>query len=261
MDQSEEICLLLDIGTNGEIALGSKNRILCCSAAAGPAFEGAHIRHGVGGIDGAIHAVSLIENQIVCSTLANRAPIGICGSGIVDCAAMLLNLGIIDETGRFVDDEELPESIGNLRDRITQVEGAKAFTLANPAETSNGSPIYITQKDIREIQLAKAAIAAGINTLVKVMGISLDCIGKVYLAGGFGSYMDKKSAARIGLLPASLEDKIQVAGNTAGTGAIMALLSRDCRDLCNRIRSKAEYVELSAVPGFQDELVDCMFFE
>jgi uncharacterized 2Fe-2S/4Fe-4S cluster protein (DUF4445 family) len=258
---SDELCLLLDIGTNGEIALGNKDRIVCCSTAAGPAFEGAQIRHGMGGVDGAINTVSLGKDGISYTVLGEKRPAGICGSGIVDAVAALLQAGVIDETGRFVDSDELPEAHSGLSERLIDDGGSSAFVLAEGDKTESGEPVIITQKDIREIQLAKAAIAAGIRSLIKNLGISFSDIGRVFLAGGFGNYMNKDSAAAIGLIPEALKNKVEASGNAAGTGALMALLSEDCRRACDEIAKRARYLELSSLPGFQDELVDCIYFE
>lgn len=261
MMEKDELSLLIDIGTNGEIVLGNKDHITCCSTAAGPAFEGAHIRNGVGGIAGAINTVKLENNQIKYTTISNGNPLGICGSGIVDIVSMLIETGIVDETGRIVDEDEVESELGRaLIKNVIELDGMPAFVIAQDTETKNGEPIVITQKDIREVQLAKAAIAAGINTLIKTMGKKVEDISNIYLAGGFGSYIDKKSAVRIGLLPGELENKITVLGNAAGMGAVMALLSEQYYFYSDEIKRLATYVELSTTPEFQDEYVNCMYF-
>lgn len=261
MMESKEFSLLIDIGTNGEIALGNKEKIVCCSTAAGPAFEGAHIKNGIGGIAGAINTVRLENGKICYTTIGNKEPIGICGSGIVDILAVLLEVGIVDETGRIMDKDEIETEDGQkLADRIFELDGMLAFIIADGTETKIGEPIVITQKDVREIQLAKAAIAAGINILIKESGRTSDCITRLYLAGGFGSYIDKKNAIRIGLLPEEFQDKIIVLGNAAGTGAVMSLLSKKCYDDCDIIKNRTTYIELSTRPDFQDEYVNCMYF-
>ncbi|MGE4282718.1 MAG: ASKHA domain-containing protein [Clostridia bacterium] len=261
MAEKEELNLLIDIGTNGEIVLGNKEQLVCCSTAAGPAFEGAHIKHGVGGVRGALNTVTLDDGNIQYTTIMGQKPIGICGSGIVDALAILIQTGIVDETGRIVDEDEVEsKTAGDLIKNIVEIDGAAAFKLINGENTGSGEDIAITQKDIREIQLAKAAIAAGINTLIKSMDKKVEDIQNIFLAGGFGSYIDKKSAVRIGLLPKQLENKIIVLGNAAGTGAIMALLSEQCLSDCDSIKNAARYVELSSTPEFQDEYVDCMYF-
>ena len=257
----EALSLLIDIGTNGEIVLGSRDGLLCCSTAAGPAFEGATIRHGVGGITGAINTVKLDSKSISYTTIADARPVGICGSGIVDAMALLLRCGVVDETGRMLDVDELPDNSScALEPFMVENDDQPAVTLADGKETESSESVLLTQKDVREIQLAKASIAAGIMTLLKKAGKEVDDIDVVYLAGGFGSFIDKTSAVRIGLIPAELESKIQVIGNAAGTGAVLSLISEECLAECDRIATTAEYVELSSSPEFQDEYVNNMFF-
>ncbi len=257
----ENLSLLIDIGTNGEIVLGNNKGLVCCSTAAGPAFEGAHIRCGVGGISGAINTVTTGKTGISYTTIDNHRPLGICGSGIVDALAILIQNGIVDETGRFLSSEECRELHIPLADRIIEDESGYAFVLAPEGETKNGEPIILTQKDVREIQLAKASIAAGIRTLMKHTGRTEDDIVTVYLAGGFGSYIDKESAVQIGLIPERMENKIKVIGNAAGTGAIMSSISENCLLDCDRIVKLATYIELSSSPVFQEEYINNMYFK
>jgi len=259
MMESSKPSLLIDIGTNGEIALGNKDMIICCSTAAGPAFEGANIKNGMGGVSGAINTITIENGVLKYTTIDYADPIGICGSGIIDAIAALLENGLIDETGRYVDKDFIKskEAI-KLSERFIAEDGEIAFRLA---DTPNKNAIVLTQKDIREVQLAKAAIAAGINVLVKKMDIKTEDIDKVYLAGGFGSYMNKKNAVKIGLIPKILEDRIKVIGNAAGAGAIMSLLSKECLKNSSLIKNKAKYIELSASPEFQEEYIECMYFE
>lgn len=247
-----ETALLVDIGTNGEIALYANDRIYSCSVAAGPAFEGAHLRNGVGGIEGAICKV-ILTKDIYYTTIGNVEPIGICGSGIIDATAQLLEKGLIDYTGRMLDIEELSSDIDEkIKAGLTQADGMSAFELYNN--------IYVTQKDIREIQNAKAAIAAGIKTLAKYAGVKLDEIQKVYLAGGFGSYINVASALKIGLLPSEFEGKVTACGNAAGTGAIMALNSKACFRQLEAIKEKTTYIELSGNNEFVDYYIESMTF-
>ena len=261
MSQRDALSLLIDIGTNGEIALGNKERIICCSTAAGPAFEGAHIRNGVGGIAGAINRVYVENGHLQYTTIADQQPIGICGSGLVDIVSLLIRSGIVDETGRMADQDEIKSASGKqLIHHIVEVDHMPAFMIVPGNEAKNGEPIVITQKDIREVQLAKAAIAAGIKTLIKEAGKNVEDISHIYLAGGFGSYIDQKNAVAIGLLPKQLADKIIVLGNAAGTGAVMSLVSEKCYCDCDRIKALATYVELSTSRPFQDEYINCMYF-
>jgi uncharacterized 2Fe-2S/4Fe-4S cluster protein (DUF4445 family) len=248
--KNDEICLLVDIGTNGEMVLGNRERMISCSTAAGPAFEGANIRFGTGGVPGAVDYVNIYDGEVRYTTIDNEAPIGICGSGIVDAVAMLLDQGIVEDTGRFYDDDEVADH--PLSSRIVKFEGMKAFRLTDK--------IYVTQKDIREIQNAKAAISAGITTLMKKYGITAGDISKIYLAGGFGNYINVTSALRIGLLPKIDEENVKASGNTAGAGAVMCLLSRKQIEKAEQIKQKVEYIELTMDPGFTDEYIDSMIF-
>ena len=253
MYQQEEIALLIDIGTNGEIVLGNKDNLYACSSAAGPAFEGANIRNGIGSVKGAINSISL-QSGIEYTTIGNVSPVGICGTGIVDGVAQMLDIGIIDETGR-IDDEWEPKSpeMSGILENIAVIDKMSAFIIEGD--------IAITQKDIRELQNAKAAIAAGINVLVKQSGISFSDIKNVYLAGGFGTYINIDSALKIGLIPSELRGRIQAVGNAAGQGAIEGLVSLDCVSQANSISKKIKYVELSSSKDFNDFYIDCMMFE
>jgi uncharacterized 2Fe-2S/4Fe-4S cluster protein (DUF4445 family) len=251
--QQEEISLLIDIGTNGEIVLGNRDNLYACSSAAGPAFEGANIRNGIGSVMGAINSVSL-QLGINFSTIGNANPIGICGTGIVDGVAQMLAVGLIDETGRLDSDwKPASDEQSNISQYISIIDGMKALVLSGD--------IAITQKDIRELQNAKAAIAAGINVLVKQSGISFEDIKNVYLAGGFGTYINIDSALQIGLIPPQLKGRIQSVGNAAGQGAIEGLMSQDSLTQANMISKKIKYIELSASKDFNDFYIDCMMFE
>lgn len=263
MDRSDGISLIIDIGTNGEIVLGNKDKMVCCSTAAGPAFEGANIRHGMGGVSGAINTIILDGDKLKYTTIDDKVALGICGSGIVDALAMLLDLGIVDETGRLLDKDEIESEAGlKLAHRLGEVDdGLPAFTIVDEKSSGTSESIVITQKDIREIQLAKAAIAAGIKILISKIGREMDEITNLYLAGGFGSYIDKRNASRIGLIPFELQHRIIAIGNGAGTGAILSLLSLVEYERTNTIKDKAEYVELSSTLEFQNEYVDSMYFE
>lgn len=258
MYEDKKISLLIDIGTNGEIVLGNNEWLYSCSTAAGPAFEGANIRNGVGGITGAISSVKLVP-ELDIKTIGNTKPIGICGSGIVDAIAGMLSAGLIDETGRLADEEEAESLKESYRKRLVELEGKRAFLLVEASGREND--IAITQKDIRELQNAKAAIAAGIKTLVKFAGISLDDVESVYLAGGFGSFIDIESAIGIGLLPKELKGRIKSIGNAAGSGAVEVLLSKKMLAETGKIKARIKNVELSASAEFVDEYVECMMFE
>ena len=257
----EAMSLLIDIGTNGEIVLGNRDRLLCCSTAAGPAFEGATIRHGVGGIAGAINRVGIDDGSFACQTIDDARPLGICGSGIIDTMAMLLDCGFVDETGRMLGADEIQNPVGEkLTSLLIEDDGLPSILLVDAKKTESGEQIFLSQKDVREIQLAKASIAAGIQTLIKAAGISVNDIDVIYLAGGFGSYIDRDNAIRVGLIPSELADRVQVIGNAAGTGSVLSLISERCLAECDRIANSAEYVELSSSPDFQDEYINNMLF-
>ncbi|HTX72580.1 MAG TPA: ASKHA domain-containing protein [Rectinemataceae bacterium] len=254
MGEREGPALFLDLGTNGEIALGDRSGIRCCSTAAGPAFEGAGIEMGMAGVAGAIDAVWLEDGELHCSTIGGEAAAGICGSGIIDAVATLLDCGLVDETGRIVDAGEaasLPSAIAAVRSG----EGRDARILIDAARG-----VYLSQGDIRAVQLAKAAVAAGIGSLVHAAGIELSSVSRLWLAGGFGSFIDLRSAIRIGLIPRELRDRVIVAGNTAGAGAIAACLSAERLAECERLPSICTYLELSSRPDFNEIFVDNMVF-
>lgn len=244
MDKSEKLCLMVDIGTNGEIALGNRDGIVCCSTAAGPALEGAHIKHGMGGVTGAISRVRL-KDGVDISVIGGGKAMGICGSGLVDAIAEMLDMNYIDEMGGM-DETEMGALAG-------EDEGRPALRLTDD--------IVITQRDVREVQLAKAAIAAGIQTLMAERGCGYEDIGALYLAGGFGNYIDRERASRIGLLPVEMLERMTPVGNAAGAGAQKMLLDRDSFERANAIARSMDYLELSARPDFQDRFVDGMCFE
>ncbi len=237
MTDSEETSLLLDIGTNGEVALCHNAKLVATSTAAGPAFEGASIECGMAGVKGAISKV-YIKNGLQIETIEDAPPIGICGSGLLDAVALMLETGIIDETGAFSDTDA--------------VSGGKFYL----SET-----VYISQKDIRELQAAKAAIAAGVLTLLHVSNISYDEIDSVFLAGGFGNFMNPVSAAKVGILPEVVLPKVHAVGNAALSGAILALLRDDYFETGSKIADTGEHVELGHNPYFMDKYIDCMMFE
>ncbi len=254
-DKRSELTLAIDIGTNGELVLGDKNRLVTCSTAAGPAFEGAKITFGMRGAEGAIDHFKLDDNRdISYSVIGGAEPVGICGSGLMDLVALLLDNGVIDESGRFVDDRE-PDALSG---RIEKIDKMKVFVIAYDG---GGNPaVYLSQKDIREVQLAKGAMAAGIQLLLKQLGKEVSDVGCVLIAGAFGNYMDPQSACRIGLIPPELSDRITGVGNAAGEGAKQILQNADRRDLAAALAAKAEFVELATDPDFQDIFVDKLEF-
>lgn len=253
MFNSEKYSLLLDLGTNGEIALGNSKGIAACSTAAGPAFEAAGIKYGVGGIKGAISKVDFSEDKIY-KTIGDELPLGICGSGVLDVVSELLKYGIIDETGRILDFDEIDNV--PLGKRVVVIDGIKQFLLEEKGKNNNA--IYFTQKDIRQVQLAKAAIKAGIMILMKEKGIGFNDIEKIYVAGGFGNFMNMESTINIGMIPKELEGKVSSIGNSAGSGAKACLLSQEQRELMTRIKKHTAYIELSDREDFQQYFMDSM---
>ncbi len=253
MEHREKMTLMIDIGTNGEMVLGNKKRMITCSTAAGPAFEGAKIACGMRGAKGAIDHIEMKDNKVVYSTIGDEEAIGICGSGLMDIVAMLLKEGFIEDTGRLMDPDELetPGAVAN-QDRIIKVEGKNAFKITDK--------VYLTQKDIGEVQQAKAAIAAGIILLSKKMGIAVEDIEEILIAGAFGNYMRAASACRIGLLPAKLYDRIHMIGNAAGEGARIAVLNEPEYDRSGSLHERVEFLELAADPDFNDTYVDELMF-
>lgn len=247
--KSDELNVLLDIGTNGEVALGNKHFLYVTSTAAGPAFEGAQISCGMAGVPGAINKVYPYNGAIEIETIGCKPAQGICGSGLLDAAALMVSAGIVDETGRIADAGELGE---NLRPYIVESDGQPGV------EVCPG--VVITQKDIREIQTAKAAIAAGLEALLHHAGKSIEDVSRVYLAGGFGNFMDAGSAIKIGLLPRQCEGRITAIGNAAGTGAVMALHSDGYIKECEAIAKTGRHVELGSNPVFFERYIENMYF-
>ncbi|MBE3579713.1 MAG: DUF4445 domain-containing protein [Caldanaerobacter subterraneus] len=245
MDLEEDMSLLIDIGTNGEMILGNKHKMIASSAAAGPAFEGGGITFGMPALEGAIDHVDFAKVPPY-TTVGGKEPKGICGSGIVDAISELLRYGIIDKTGRIVKDVEL------FKERVGVFKGEDAFLI--------GGDIYITQRDIRQVQMAKGAIRAGIDIMLKEMGIDVKDVKKVFLAGGFGNYISPKSAVEIGLIPKELEGKVLQIGNSAGMGAVMCLLSEKELKRAVGLKDKIRYIELSTHPDFQKKFMDGMYF-
>lgn len=259
--RNKKISLFIDLGTNGEIVLGSKKKIWTCSTAAGPAFEGAQISSGMRATEGAIDKVKMDNRSITYRVIKNGKVRGICGSGLIDLIAEMLNLGLINKSGKLINREECnPELSEEIKKRIIKGQKGNKFLIVKGKETENGNPIYLAQGDIREVQLAKAAIFAGIKILLKKVNIPQDDIHKILLAGAFGNFIDKKSAIRIGLIPYLPLEKIESVGNTAGRGAEIVLLSEKTRKICEKISKDSKYIELSSCPDFQKEYIKAMFF-
>lgn len=253
--EGDGIELAVDLGTNGEIALSSRGRLLVCSTAAGPAFEGAHIEHGMRATRGAIDRVWITQGKVGFSVIGNSIPQGICGSGLVDTVAEMLKVHILDEGGTLRSPSELRgKAPQDLRDRVKEGNGGRYFLLSRKPE------VKVTQQDVREFQVAKAAIRAGIRILTQKLGIGEEEVDQVFLCGAFGNFVSKESAVVTGLLPAGLADRIRAVGNAAFEGAKLMLLSTEMRCIARDIARRAEHVNLSEKGDFHREFIKAMRF-
>lgn len=235
LEEEKGNVLLVDMGTNGEIILKTHSVILACSTAAGPAFEGGHISEGMIAERGAIDHVWLDKTgKISFSTILDSIPTGVCGSGLIDTVAVLLEQGILDNSGR------LSEELFALRNSLGEVT--------------------ITQRDVREVQLAKSSIRAGIEVLLLEAGINAEDLSRIFLAGAFGTYIDAACATRIGLLPDIAPDRIMPVGNAAGEGACISVINHNKRTEARKLSQKIEYIELSGRKDFSDSFVEFMMF-
>jgi len=251
--------LAIDIGTNGELVLAAQDRVVSCSTAAGPAFEGARIRQGMRAAQGAIDKV-IFNDSVEVTTIGNAPARGICGTGLIDSVAEMVRTGIVDYTGRILDPAEF-DAPDFLKQRIVSRDGSNGFVLV-PADKAYGNrAVSLTQRDVREVQLAKGAIRAGIEILLKEMGLSSGDIDEVYLAGAFGNFIRRSMAKRLGLLPGIASEKIKFVGNAAGTGAKMLLAARKFREEAEIISRNVRYVELGGRPDFQEQFMMSMLFD
>ncbi len=250
-DQMQETSCLIDVGTNTEISLIYQGRMSSCSCASGPAFEGAHIHDGMRAAPGAIEKVKIKGNEILISTIADRNPVGICGSGILSAIAEMLNCEIIDARGVFQSQHPLTK----------QKDKQKFLILAERREGGLNHPIRISRHDVHEIQLAKGAIRTGIEVLCKHAGISARQIMQFFIAGAFGSHLDIGSAITIGMFPDVDQERYHQIGNAAGVGAKEMLVNKDQRFLCEALLPRINYIELTSQPGFQDLYVSALMLE
>jgi uncharacterized 2Fe-2S/4Fe-4S cluster protein (DUF4445 family) len=247
--------LFIDVGTNGEMVLVAGGKARSCSTAAGPAFEGARISHGCRAMRGAIEEVRFDGADLVCLTIDAAAPRGICGTGLIDGAAALLRAGLMDETGRLLEPAELPATVPEAaRARLRSGEAGPEVLLGA------GGEVPLTARDLRELQLAKAAVRAGAETLLAEAGLAAAGLDRVVLAGAFGSYIDPENALAIGLLPAVPVEKVAFGGNTSAAGARLALLDRTVRRRLAEIAREVEYLELSGRPDFQERFAEAMLY-
>ena len=235
MDRSEEVCILVDLGTNGEIAIGNRDRILCASTAAGPAFEGGNISCGMAGIPGAISSVTIEDGKVFLKTIDDAPPAGLCGTGVLETMYELLKEEIVDETG-CMEDEWIDDG----------------FPLAEG--------IVFTAKDVRELQLAKSAVRAGMEVLLRSFGAGWSEIGRLFIAGGFGQKINMEKAVGIGLLPEELQGRMEPVGNSSLAGAVMAARDPAVIDRMVRAAQMAQEIPLAESPLFSDLYMEHMFF-
>jgi len=266
LEESRELRVAIDIGTNGEVVAVKEGRMVACSTAAGPAFEGARISQGMRAAAGAIDRVDLLpppegktpspENLLSIHTIGEAPPRGLCGSGLVDAIAALRIAGVINTPGRLLDADSLPPEAASWKSRLEGTGGEVRFVLSPPDAGSGG--VFLTSKDVRELQLAKAAICAGILTLLATLGVKLEEVEELLLAGAFGNYIRRENALAIGLIPALPLEKVKPIGNAAGLGAKLALASRSRRRLAKTVAQQVEYVELSERPEFYKYFSEAM---
>ena len=253
LEKFEGNCVYIDIGTNGELVVKAGDRYYCCATAAGPAFEGAEIAKGMAAIQGAIsHVKWSQEKGLELTVIGDASPEGLCGSGLMDALAVMVSTGAVDETGRLVDAEELDHPISKYLGRR---EDKNVFWLSREHD------VYMIPGDVRKLQLAKAAIAGGLQTLLSAAGLAVADITGFMLAGGFGSYLDQVSAATIGLFPKAFLPFARTMGNTAGEGAVLALCSKQARDTLQDMMDNFEVVELSTSKVFNEQFIEQMMFE
>ena len=261
MDRDARTRLFIDIGTNCEIVLGNRDWLLATAAPAGPAFEGAAIRCGMRAADGAIEVVTMTPDGLELKVIGDTEPAGLCGSGLVDAVTGLVRLGLLDSSGRLVPQERAAELAPGLADRLTQLGAERVFVLSWLGEPGNVSrSVYLSQRDVRELQFAKAAIATGWRILLEEAGLEPGDIQQVLLAGSFGSYLSPANAIRIGLVPEIPVLRVVSAGNVAGEGAKMALLSVRERAGGLALLEEVRYVELSDRTDFNDRFIDQLAF-
>jgi uncharacterized 2Fe-2S/4Fe-4S cluster protein (DUF4445 family) len=261
LTRDRRLRLFIDVGTNSEIALGSVDRVLATAAPAGPAFEAAQIKCGMRAADGAIEGIKVNADGLDLEVIGDAEPVGMCGSGLVDAVAELVHAGLLDHSGRFISDEDAAERFPGLSDRLTKIGEERVFVLHWRGEGRDpASSVYLSQRDVRELQFAKGSIATGWNILLRELGVEPEDISQVLLAGSFGAYLTPLSAVRIGLVPRIALPRIVSAGNVAGEGAKIAALSLRERAEAESILREVEYVELSGRADFNDLFIDQLSF-
>jgi uncharacterized 2Fe-2S/4Fe-4S cluster protein (DUF4445 family) len=255
-----DVGLAIDIGTNSEVVVKCGSEMFAASAAAGPAFEGARIKHGMRAVDGAIYSVGMGGGDIRLLTVGGKPPKGICGTGLIDAVATLIELGIVKENGKLCHRSEIKDLPHKIAERLVEINGETAFVLAHEHETESGIPIVITQHDIRQLQVAKASIRAATETLLKLTGVSYEDLQAVYIAGAFGTFIPKRSAQKIGMLPPVDPELIHSVGNAAGMGAKLALISKGELERANSIALSVKHVELGTNPIYEEEFFERIRF-
>ena len=259
LTRDRRLRLFIDVGTNSEIALGSVDRVVATAAPAGPAFEAAQIRCGMRAAEGAIEGVRVTEDGLALEVIGDCEPVGMCGSGLVDAVAELVHAGLLDHSGRFIPDEDAALRFPALADRLTKIGEERVFVLHWRGDDA-ASSVFLSQRDVRELQFAKASIATGWDILLRELGVDASEITQVLLAGSFGAYLTPLSAVRIGLVPRMALPRIVSAGNVAGEGAKIAALSLRERAEAQSILREVEYVELSGRADFNDLFIDQLAF-
>jgi uncharacterized 2Fe-2S/4Fe-4S cluster protein (DUF4445 family) len=261
LTRDRRVRLFIDVGTNSEIALGSVDRVVATAAPAGPAFEAAQIRCGMRAAPGAIEGVKIArDGSISLDVIGDEEPLGMCGSGLVDAVAELAHCGLLDHSGRFMADEEAASRFGELAERLTKIGKERVFVLDWRGGSDPEGSVFLSQRDVRELQFAKASIATGWSILLGELGVGVEDITQVLLAGSFGAYLTPLSAVRIGLVPKIALPRIVSAGNVAGEGAKIAALSVRERAEAYSILREVEYVELSGRSDFNDMFIDQLGF-
>jgi uncharacterized 2Fe-2S/4Fe-4S cluster protein (DUF4445 family) len=259
LPRDRRLRLFIDVGTNSEIALGSSDRVLACAAPAGPAFEAAQIKCGMRAAEGAIEGVHIEGDDLRLEVIGDIEAVGMCGSGLVDAVAELVHTGLLDHSGRFIPDEAAASLHPGLASRLTKIGEERVFVLHWRGDAPESS-VFLSQRDVRELQFAKASIATGWEILMRELGVSASDISQVLLAGSFGAYLTPLSAVRIGLVPNLALPRIVSAGNVAGEGAKIAALSLRERAEAEAILHEVEYVELSGRADFNDLFIDQLSF-
>ncbi len=251
IDDSAQLSMLLDIGTNGEIVLGNNDWLVCCSASAGPAFEGGGTQCGMRAVEGAIQSVNISDGKVEMATIGGVKPIGICGSGLIDIIATLFESGIIQPDGKFDMDRSAP--------RLKETEEGVEFVLAFGDESGTGKDIVITEHDISNLIKSKGAVFAAATVLVRSVGYNFSDIDRIFVAGGFGNYLNIQKAITIGLLPDLPLDRFQFIGNSSVAGARIALVSNYAFEKAEAVARKMTYFELSVRPDFMNEFIAALF--